>query len=219
MTNQQELVLKIIQDYLDNNRILELDKIVPYIRNTFSKSSININDNGIKLIIKTLIENRQIIQGSKLTKKRILTNANRKKIYLLIKEHPGINLNRIITMLNLSYHVVSWHVNILLKFSCIKKIQIKTKNIYFHFDVPPSMYNTLYLLSKKNIKKILKHIKEKKDNGVTKSSLSNDLKANYTIISNSIDQLEKVGILIKESFSKKTVYYFSENYYSIVDHL
>ena len=77
------------------------------------------------------------------------------------------------------------------------------------------MYNTLHLLSKKNIKKIIKYIKEKEDNGITKSGLSNDFKANYRIISNYIDQLEKEGILIKESFSKKTLYYLSEKYYSI----
>ena len=217
MTDHQEIVLKIIQDYLDNNRILELDKVLPYIRNTFSKSSININDNGIKLIIRTLIENRQIIQGSKLTKNRILSNDNRKEIYILIKEHPGINMNRIISMLNLSYHVVSWHINILLKFNCIKKIQLKNKHIYFHSEVPPSMYNTLYLLSKKNIKKIITYIKEREDNGITKSGISNDLRANYRTISNYIDQLETAGILMKESFSKKSLYYLSEEYYNIFD--
>ena len=213
ITRQQDIVLKVIQDYLDNNRILDLDKVIPYIKSYFSKSGININDNGLKLIIRTLIENRYIINGSKLSRNNILQNINRKRVYTIIKQKSGLNFNQILTILDLSYHVVAWHVNVLVKFECIKKVKIEKHNIYFHNNVPSSNYIILHLLNKKKVKKIISYLRENEDDGITKSSASNNLKMNYQVISKYIDQLENSGILKKETFSNKNLYYLSQKYY------
>ena len=217
ITEQQDIVLKVIQDYLDNNRVFELDKIIPYIRNTLTRSSININDNGIKIIIRSLIENRYILHGSKLTKDRILKNENRKDIYYLIKNNPGIVFNQIMKELKLSTHVITWHIDVLTKFGCLNKARIDNHEIYFHVKVKKSNYTSLYLLSNKKIKNIISYIKNLDDVGINKSGASKDINIHYRIASKYIDSLEEAGILYKESLSNKNLYYLSDKYFKVLE--
>ena len=62
----------------------------------FSRTSININEEGIKSILETFMNKRLFVQGSKLNKEIVLENPNRKKIYQFINKNPGLYLNKLI---------------------------------------------------------------------------------------------------------------------------
>ena len=69
ITKQERLVLDIIEDYLGNNRYFHLDKILDVIKSRFAKKSVNINNEGIRLLLKSLTNKNYIAEGSKLIKK------------------------------------------------------------------------------------------------------------------------------------------------------
>ncbi|MBN1799856.1 MAG: hypothetical protein JW891_00020 [Candidatus Lokiarchaeota archaeon] len=215
ISKQQDIVLKVIQDYLDNNRALNLEKVIPYIRNILSKKKININSNGIKLIIKNLVEQRHIIQGSKLTRDDVLNNENRRNTYETIKNNPGCYFNFLRKRLNLSNHIIAWHLNILMKFEYIKKASLDNHDIFFSTEVKSKDYEKLYLLSKKKCKRMLSFMKDF-DDGITKTMVSTNLGIHYNIVSKYFEKLLKVGIINKKSFSNKTTYFLKQKYISLV---
>ena len=97
VANNEQTVLNIINEYLDKNRFFSANDIVPFISSRFAKSDINININGIRTILKSLVEKNFIVEGSKLTRNEILTNINRKKIYEYIQKNPGSHFNKIVS--------------------------------------------------------------------------------------------------------------------------
>ena len=79
IASNEQTVLEIINEYLDKNRFFRVNDILPFISSRFAKSGININVNGIRTILKSLVEKNFIVDGSKLTRDEILFNFNRKK--------------------------------------------------------------------------------------------------------------------------------------------
>ena len=88
-SDNEQLVINVVQDYLNKNRSLDVGNILPFIRSNFSKASININDNGIKQIIHALIKKNVIVQGSKLIRNEVLKNPNRKEIFQIYIHEIG----------------------------------------------------------------------------------------------------------------------------------
>jgi predicted transcriptional regulator len=132
--NEEEIVFNAVQDYLNENKIVEKNNLVNYIKSYFSKIAININEEGIVKNLESLIEKKRIVEGSKLTRNTVLQNEKRKKIYDCIVDNPGMYFSKILKNMNLSNHVVYWHVNILLKFNLIKTTEIQNRDIYFNSD-------------------------------------------------------------------------------------
>ena len=131
IANSEQTVLNIINEYLDKNRFFSANDIIPFISSRLAKSGINLNINGIRTVLKSLVEKNVIVEGSKLTRDEILTNLNRNKIYEYIQKNPGINFNKIVSSLNLNIPVVEWHLNILIKFNFIIKEKIDNLDVYF----------------------------------------------------------------------------------------
>ena len=78
--NEEEIVFNAVQDYLNDNKILEKNNLVNYIKSYFSKIAININEEGIVKNLESLIEKKRIVEGSKLTRNTVLQNEKRKNI-------------------------------------------------------------------------------------------------------------------------------------------
>ena len=55
ISEQEAIVLGVIQEYLDRNQILDMEKVISHIKYYISKKRLNLNDNGIRFIIKNLI--------------------------------------------------------------------------------------------------------------------------------------------------------------------
>ena len=219
ISEEQSIVLSIVREYLDENKPFEVNKLIPYLKNQFSRSSININEHGIKQILQNLVENYYIVEGSKLYRKNILKNENRRDILNIIKKNPGIYFNRILKQTRLANHVVAWHLNILLKFNCIEKCTIESHEIYYPFSMDPKKARIYYYLSKKKTKEIIAYILTNRSENTTKSMLSREINTHYNTISKYVDDLSSVGILLSKEMPRKTIYYLNHEIDDLINHL
>ncbi|MFX0167021.1 MAG: winged helix-turn-helix transcriptional regulator [Promethearchaeota archaeon] len=216
IASNEQTVLEIINEYLDKNRFFSVNDIIPFISSRFAKSGININVNGIRTILKSLVEKNFIVEGSKLTRDEILFNPNRKKIYEFIQQNPGTHFYNIVTNLDLNIPVVEWHLNILIKFMYISKEEIENIVAYFDVNVKPESRMVIYLLSKDKCKQIINFLKENQE-GMTRYQISEQLNMHSTTVAKYTDKLNENGILTKKSLSNKTLYFLNNEYYDKLD--
>lgn len=212
IASNEQTVLEIINEYLDKNRFFSVNDILPFISSRFAKSGINININGIRTILKSLIEKNFIVEGSKLTRNEILSNFNRKKIYEYIQKNPGAHFYNIVSNLDLNIPVVEWHLNILIKFMYISKEKIENRGAYFDVNVKSEDRMIIYLISKDKCKQIIDFLKENQE-GITRSQISEQLNMHSTTVTKYTDKLHENRILTKKSLPNKTLYFLNnENY-------
>lgn len=211
LLKQEKLVLNVVQEYLNKNRYLNMKEILPFINSRFKMASININFRGIEEILRSLVKKKIIVKGSKLSRTDILNNQKRKGIYDFIIKNPGTYFNMIIRELQISNHVVVWHLNMLLKFNFIKKEKYENHYAYFdsNFNVKNSKFR--YITSKEKSKRIIKYLKYY-DFGITKTQLSIDLKMHFNTVSKYLKMLEQFNIVIKKKVSKRIIYFLNEDF-------
>ncbi|MFX1288842.1 MAG: hypothetical protein ACFFFY_09850, partial [Promethearchaeota archaeon] len=190
IASNEQTVLDIINEYLDKNRFFSVNDILPFISSRFAKSGINININGIRTILKSLVEKNFIVEGSKLTRNEILSNFNRKKIYEYIQKNPGAHFYNIVSNLDLNIPVVEWHLNILIKFKYISKEKIEKRGAYFDVNVKFEDRMIIYLISKDKSKQIIDFLKENQE-GVTRSYISERLNMHSTTVTKYTDKLHE----------------------------
>jgi len=210
LINRHELlVFEAINDYLKQNRTFSIVKIINYLNSRFSKGSININTNGIREILISLLEKKMVVEGAKLTKKDVLKFSRRKKIYDYIKENPGTYINKMAKDLKIRNVVVYYHLSMLLKFNFIKKTSIDNHVVYFDSNIDLRDINKLYLTSKEKSKKIINYLKIN-NFGISKTKLSRDLKFNIYTIEKYINSLEQFNIISKEKISNQILYFLED---------
>ncbi len=214
LLEQEKLVLTVIQEYLNKNRNFNMKNILPFINARFKMASVNINNRGIEEILKTLTQKKIIVEGSKLTREDILINKKRNLIYEFILNNPGIYSNRIVKELNISNHVVIWHLNMLLKFEFIKKQKIENHDIYFEIDFRLKNTELKYFTSKEKSRLIIEYLK-KNDFGITKTRLSADLKFHINTATKYLTFLEQFRVVIKKKLSRKILYFLNEDFIEI----
>jgi predicted transcriptional regulator len=210
LLTQEKVVLDIVHDYLNHKRQFDIDDIVPYINFRLRKSPNDLNYQGIKSILKTLVKKNFLIEGSKLTSEDVLTNEKRKIIYDYIIKNPGSYFTKIVKKLSLSNHVVVWHLNILLKFNFIKKRIIDKHEIYFDskVDVREAKFKFYISLEKSNT--IIQYLK-KNNIGVTKTKLSKALEMHLNTISKYINILQKIQVIYEEKIDHQTLFFLNES--------
>ncbi len=205
---KEKLVYQMIQEYLNKNRYLNITNLIPYIKNRFTNAQININEEGIAKIISSLIERRLIVKRSKLVKEDILTHPNRIKLFNYIKENPGVYFYCLVKELNISNHVVKWHLDMLLMFNFISKIQVDNHDIYFDANLDPMDAIQRYYLSNEKCKMIIEHLKNNADGGITKTGISEQLNMHLKTVTKYVKVLCKIGLIKKEEISYKTLYFY-----------
>jgi len=210
-SEQEKLILKVVEEYLNKNRYFDMSEILPFIISRFRMTSTDINMRRIEEILRTLVKKKVIVEGSKLINSDILTNPKRKRIYDHILENPGIYFNRFLKELDISNHVVVWHLNVLLKFNYIKKEKFDNHDVYFDskFDLKNSKFT--YITSKDKSKKIINYLKEN-DFGITKTQLSKNLKMHSNTISKYLKLFEQFNIVVKRKSSKRIIYFLNDTY-------
>jgi predicted transcriptional regulator len=212
LTEKEEKVLQIVQEYLDENRQFEMNKILPFIVARFRFSSVNINKDGIRRILKSLIEKKLIVEGSKLSHDDILENIKRRKIYEYIAQNPGVYFNLILNELNLSNHVIVWHLEMLEKFEFINKTEFENHEIYFSKDYEINDAKINYFLVKDESRKIIEFLRLN-DKGVSKTRLSNELGMHYYTITKYIDKLIDYEIVKQKSKSNKSLLFLNKDFF------
>ncbi len=205
----EEKVFEITTEYLNKNRYFNLENIIPFINVRLKEYSINLNYNGIREILKSLIKKKLILERSKLTKNEILNNTNRQIIYDFISNNPGVYFNRIAGELNLSNYILAWHIKMLMNFDFIKSSIIDKHETFFNINIPPEEYRMHYTLSNKKIREIINYIKLNQD-GCYKTQICKDLNMHSSTVSKYIQKLENLGILIQKKYSNKTLYFLNE---------
>ncbi|MFX1329551.1 MAG: winged helix-turn-helix transcriptional regulator [Promethearchaeota archaeon] len=213
IANNEQVVLETINEYLDKNRYFSLNDILPFISSRFAKSGINVNIDGIKTILKSLIEKNIIVEGSKLTKTDILLNYNRNKIYNYIYKNPGVHFNKIVSTLNLNIPVVEWHLNMLIKFMFITKEKIDNLDTYFDINIKSEDRMLIYLISSNKYKQIIEYIKENQE-GISKHQISGQLNMHSTTVNKYTDRLLEYGILTKKALPNKTLFFLNQTNYN-----
>lgn len=209
LVENEKLVLQIIRGYLNKNRTLDPESIIPFIQSRLREASIYLTFYAIELILKSLLKKKLIVKASKLTYDDILTNEKRKKIYNFIIENPGTHFNRITHELEISNHVVVWHLNMLLKFNFIKKEIFDDRETYSAPDVDIKTIKLSYYVSKKKSQAIINYLKQN-DIGISKTKLSVDLQMHINTISKYLNILEEYKIIIKDYRSKKSLYFLND---------
>ena len=212
LVNYENLVLGIINEYLDKNRTFEVSKILPIISSRFAKASYLINKNGILEVIQSLVRKKIIIEGSKFTKERVLTNQNRKNIYENIVKTPGIFFNKLVKILKLKPPIVEWHINILIKFEFIKKEKIDNREAYFEFGYKFEQQELLHFLSRDKYNRIIEYLRMYTE-GATKTHLSKQLGMHPNTIKKYMKKLEEFKLLTHKKLSNKTLYFLNEDFY------
>ncbi|MHA1986456.1 MAG: winged helix-turn-helix transcriptional regulator [Promethearchaeota archaeon] len=210
-SEQEKLILNVVEEYLNKNRYFDMSEILPFIVSRFRIASVDINIRRIEEILRILVKKNLVVEGSKLLNGDILKIEKRKLIYEHILENPGIYFNRILKELNISNHVVVWHLNVLQKFNFIKKEKIENHDIYFdsNFDVKSSKF--AYLTSKDKSKKIINYLKNN-DFGITKTQLSKNLRIHPNTISKYLKALEKFDVVVKKKVLKRVIYFLNESF-------
>lgn len=205
----ESLVYDIIKDYLGSKKPVDSDKLIPVISSIISKRSINLNSIGIKKIIKSLLEKHLIVEGSALTKKEILENKKRKKIYDFICNNPSVYIYKIIRELKLSNHIVVWHVNALLDFNFINKTTIFNHEVYYQSNMKRKQVLKAFFLRNKKCRRILDYIKNDGE-GCTKTIISKDLKMHPNTVKKYINELESLDIIYRKRESNRSNFYLND---------
>ncbi len=209
LVENEKTILNFVHDYLNKNRQFTFEDILPYINSRVRLGSVNINNEGIKTILHSLINKKIIVEGSKLFKSEILDNQKRKNIYEFIATNPGTYFNRILHELNFSNHIVVWHLNMLLKFDFIHKDKLENHEIYFDAKKEFQEVISTYFKSKEKSKKILNYMKD--DNiGITKTHLSQKLEMHINTVEKYLSLLVKYKMLVKKRIDNKNLFFLSE---------
>ena len=212
IASNEQTVLQIINEYLEKNRFFNVNDIIPFISSRFAKAGVNVNVNGIRAILKTLVEKNYIVEGSKLTRNEILSNYNRKKIFEYIQENPGTHFYDIVSNLDLNIPVVEWHLNILNKFMYISKERIENADAYFDVNVKSEDRIIIYFISKTKCKQIIDFLDEHQE-GTTRYQISERLNMHSTTVTKYTDKLHEIGILTKKALPNKTLYFLNYKTY------
>ncbi|MFX1316292.1 MAG: hypothetical protein ACFE9T_10540 [Promethearchaeota archaeon] len=208
LSEQEEIVLSVVREYLNKNRYFNIKNVLPFIQSRFRRASINININGIETILKSLVKKKLIVEGSKLTREEILHNIKRARIYNFIEKNPGTYFNKIVSELNISNHIVVWHLNMLIKFGYIKKDKLEKHDVYFDSEIDFNNVKINYYLSNSKCEKIIGYL-HINDTGINKTNLSTNLGMHINTIQKYLTILEEIGVIYKKVQSNNTLYFLN----------
>ncbi len=187
----REEIVAIVHEIIQNHRYVLLENLLQIAKKETGAERI-----AVENVINHLIRDKVIVPGSRLVKQLLLQNDTRKKIYGVIKQFPGVNINSIKKTLNLGSNAVMWHLGVLLKFGCIQEIAYKTNSI---FTLPKvSLQKTILciFLRKKLIRMILSTIE---GGPMSLAELEKNLGENKSTILYNLVNVEESNIIIKEN--------------------
>ncbi len=211
VTEEEMKVFNLIQEFLNQNRVFNRESVVSYIKSR-SRTNGNLNYNGIKSVIASLVKKNIIIEGSKFTRKTVLLNSNREIIYNMIREYPGIYMNKLSKILKLSPFVVNWHLSILMKFNLIRKQNLNNNISYFTSSLNKQNDMVFQIISREKCVKIIRFLNKNK-RGYTKNQIAKLLHMHYNTIIKYLNEIDKFNLLIiKKCENKEYLFLNIDNY-------
>lgn len=210
VTEEEMKIFNLVQEFLNQNRVFTKERVASYIRSRFRVNG-NLNYNGIKTVIDSLIKKNLILEGSKLTRKTVLLNTNREIIYNMIIKNPGIYMNKLSKRLKLSPFVIKWHLSMLLKFNLIRKHHLNNNNSYFNSSLDNDNDLFFTIISRDKCIKIIGFL-NKNEMGYTKNQIAKALNMHYNTITKYLNEIDKFNLLIKKKVNN--IEYITLNNYN-----
>ena len=195
LTEEEMRIFGLIQEYLNNNRVFNKEKAALYIKSRYKVNG-NLNLNGIKIVIDSLIKKKIILESSKLTRRTVLLNSNRKKLFDLINENPGIYKYKLASKLNVCPYVIKWHLSMLIKFQLVREQKLNNQIGYFEFSSSSETDDLFSTISREKCKRIINFLKKNKKS-CTKYQICKELLMHYNTTTKYLNKLDKFNLLIR----------------------
>ena len=140
-------VIQIAKEIVDENKPLTTERLY----NT-AKKRVNLSRRGLLSIINFLFNKKVLLEGSRYTKKSILLNPYRKKIYNFVQNNLGAHFS-LIKREALSGEGTEgspgqliWHLEKLLKFKYIKKLRVGKYALFLPVDIDDKVGRICFIL-------------------------------------------------------------------------
>jgi predicted transcriptional regulator len=199
-------VLDIAQDILDQNKTLNINTLY-----NIAKKELKIPRKGLLKIIQFLINKNILIDGSKYTKKSILTNFYRRSIYNFIENNLGAHFSL------LRKEIISdnedemgssgqliWHLEMLLKFDYIKKIKVGNYSIFITIDLDEETGKISFLLKDEINRKIISLLVKNKK--MKQSNIHKKIEEKRSKVYYHINNLVKSELILSEELNSIYIY-------------
>ena len=157
------------------------------------KSQLNYPIEEIFFNLQELYKRKILVEDSQLVKVKILESPNRKLIYQLIMENPGVQLSDLIKLADIPLQTCSWHIAILKRFEMIKTIQYKNRYCFGNVNISDNHLKIYNILKNKINKIILKEISQ--NPLITLSAISEKLKMALSTLHYHINELKTAGLI------------------------
>jgi len=203
----EDLALDMIREYLEKHRSFDPIGIISYLNSRFSKTAVNINENRIRRIMKSLIEKNIVVEGSILARKDVLQNDNRRKIFKGMRDHPGIHINKLVKEMHMPTTVIRWHLKILDKFSFIQAERVGNRLVYYDKEKAYPNAKVIHLISQVRSKKIIESLELHSERCLL-TEMSRELGMHYTTVKKYVSKLETFDIV---SSKQTSVYFINEH--------
>jgi len=154
-----QAVVDVAKEIVEKNKTVKMEQLF-----NIAKKRLKLNDLGIKRILKYLFDNKILIEGSKIIKSEVLSNEIRGMIFNFVKIYPGINFSALRNNLfkefdkndtNVGTGQIIWHLEVLLKFKCLKKVEYKNYTLYAPYNMDSEQVVYYFLLRDKINRKIM----------------------------------------------------------------
>ena len=150
-------VMEIAEEIIDETKYLNVRTLQKIVR-----KRLKLPRTVIIEIIELLLNKKYIIEGSKHTRKTIMYNDYRRKIYNIIINNNGMNFSllreNVFTNKSGSTGQLIWHLKMLIKFRYIKKIKIKNATVFIPIDMEEEKGRLFFFLKDKINREIIKYL-------------------------------------------------------------
>jgi DNA-binding transcriptional ArsR family regulator len=138
---------------------------------------------------------------SRIKRRSVLDNLNRKNIFEYIKSHPGIHFNELLRELDMQPGSMSYHLNVLEKKEFVKSIQDGNYRRFFMYGA-----KTDFKIALTSIQLRIISIVDKKP-GISQVKISKTIGKNRMLVNYHIKILRDAGILNIERSGRETLCY------------
>ena len=205
---EESQVLALVEEFLNQNRVCYKHDLVSFIKNRNFQDDNGLNRNGIEHTLESLAAKHVIVEGSKITRNKVLSNLNRSSIYEEIKNNPGTYLNILSKNLGLSIFLINWHLNVLLKFNMIRTQEFNSHIAYFDSELPSENDFILQIVSRVKCSELIEYLKSN-SRGSTKSQIVKTLRMHHTTVNKYLEILIDNQLVNLRTINNKSLYYLN----------
>jgi len=190
-------VLGIAKELARQNKIIQ-----PALLYKIAKRRLKLESETLLSIINLLLKNKILIEGSKLLKQEVLLNPYRVDIFRFIKTYPGVHFSVIRKKVfseggkTGSTGQFIWHIEVLMKFNFIKRIQVKNYSLFLSSDMDEELGIYYFLLRDRINRKIVIYLNNNEP--IEQAQIPNKILESKGSVYYHIKTLEEYKVLLLE---------------------